>query len=763
MAAGGSWTFLLLFGAGCVLAAAFPVLPGFGGILALFVLAMAGLLSGRTRLFAVFVLGSVWFLGHAQWQMERQWPEELAGETIVVTGQVVGLPEQREQGLRFLFRPDRGQIEGRALPTMLVNWYRPAAHIEPGARWRLKLQVFPPASRDNPGGFDFHRYLVSRGIGATASVRGDANLVASPAAAHVGLLRMRLATILQAETTRKDAAALKRALGLADRSAMPPELSELLRKTGTAHLLAISGLHVGMVAAIAGLLVGVLLAPVVVLNRRIDRRRMALAGGLLAATAYAMLAGFTLPTQRALVMLAAVTLAFFFRRTIAPAHALLLALIAVLLFDPLAPLATGFWLSFAAVAVLVWAFAWRPAGSGARVQWLSGLLRAQLIIAIGLLPLNVGIFQQFIPAAFVANLVAIPMVGLWILPALLLEMGSIMLNLSGAIFGSLAEQGLIWLVAFVGWLEGFELSHATAAGGSLALIVPAMLGGIWLLAPRGWPARWLGLPLLAPLLVTGAKELDEDQLQVWLLDAGDGLAVLIRTHEDLLLYDTGPGDGEGSDMIGRELDGLLARFGLDGIDRLIVSHGHRGHAGGLGSVQDQLPDDRIISALEGVGHPCNAGQQWDSGNYRFHVLHPAIGLPDLGTNSSCVLHISGPGGSLLLTGGIDASVEARLVQLFSGPPSDVLVLSAGGHRRASSTSFLEAVGPHLALASVRRHDRFGRPHPEVVSRLRQVDAELISTGQCGALRVDLREGHDPTIRSMATLKPRFWKSRKLCP
>ncbi len=763
MAAGRSWAFLLLFGAGCVLAAAFPALPGFAWILTIFVLAMAGLLPAQTRLIAVFFLGSAWFLGHAQWQMDRQWPEELAGETVVVTGKVIGLPEQREQGLRFLFRPDRGQIEGRALPTMLVNWYRPTAHIEPGARWRLELQIVPPAGRDNPGGFDFHRYLVSRRIGATASVRGDANLVASPAAVHVNLLRMRLATILQAETTRHDAAALKRALGLADRSAMPSELSELLRKTGTAHLLAISGLHVGMVAAIAAIAVGWLLAPFVVVHRRIDRRRMALASGLLAAIAYAMLAGFTLPTQRALVMLAAVTLAFFFRRTIAPAHALLLALIAVLLFDPLAPLATGFWLSFAAVAVLVWAFAWRPAETQARLQWLSGLLRAQLIIAIGLLPLNVGIFQQFIPAAFVANLVAIPVVGLWILPALLLEMTGIMLNLPATVFGRLAEQGLIWLVAFIGWVDGFELSHATIVGGSLALIVPAMLGGLWLLAPRGWPARWLGLPLLTPLLFAGTKELDEGQLQMWVLDAGDGLAVLIRTQEELTLYDTGPGDGEGGDMIGRELDGLLARLGSDGIDRLIVSHGHRGHAGGLGSLQDRLPDDRIISPLEGVGQPCLAGQQWQSGSYRFQVLHPAIGLPDLGANSSCVVHVSGPAGSILLPGGIDAGVEARLVQLFSGPPSDVVVLSAGGHRRASSHSFLEAARPHSALVSVRRHDRFGRPHPEVVSRIRQADVELFSTGQCGALRVDLREGLDPMIRSMATLKPRFWKSREHCP
>lgn len=763
MAAGRIGAFLLLFAAGCVLAAAFPGLPGLGWLGAMLLLALAGLLIPSTRLFAAVLLGMVWFLGHAHWQMERQWPQERAGETVVLSGKILGLPEQREHGMRFVFRPDQGQLAQRSLADMLVNWYRPTAHIEPGARWQFELQLTPPIGRDNPGGFDFHRHLLSLRIGATASVRGQAQLIEPPPQTQVNRLRKRLATILQAETTRNDAAALKRALGLADRSGLSSDLSDRLRRTGTAHLLAISGLHVGMVAAMAGIAFGLLCAPVVLLHRGIDRRRMALAGGLLAATAYAMLAGFTLPTQRALVMLAAVALAFFFRRTIAPAHALVLALVAVLLFDPLAPLATGFWLSFAAVAVLVWAFAWRPVDGEAGLPWLSGLLRAQLIIAVGLLPLNAGIFQQFIPAAFLANLVAIPMVGLWILPALLLEMIGILLNLPGAFFGGLAEQGLIWLLAFLGWLEAFELSHSVTPGGSLILIVPAMLGGLWLLAPRGWPARWLGLPLLAPLLLTGSKGLEEGQLRMWLLDSGDGLAALIQTREEMLLYDTGPGDGEGGDMIGRELDALLARLGVDAIDRLVVSHGHRGHAGGLGSVGRRVAQDRVISSLEGVGRPCVAGQQWQSGGYVFQVLHPAIGLPDLGANSSCVLHVDGPGGSILLTGGIDASVEARLVQLFSGPPSDILVISAGGHRRASSPSFLEAVTPHWALASVSRHDRFGRPHPEVLSSVRQVGAELVSTAKCGALRLELQAGLEPQLRSMATLKPRFWKPREYCP
>ncbi len=759
----GGWRYLLLLAAGCVLAAALPLLPGWWGI-SLLVLLVAGAMAWRrTRLLAAFLLGMLWFLAHAQWQLDQQWPEERAGEVLEVSGTVTGLVEQREQGIRFEFRPDRGQTDGDVPSRVQVNWFRPSLHVEPGSRWRFELRLNPADGRDNPAGFDFHRYLLSRRIGATATVRDESEILEDGGRGQVSRLRQRLATVLQAETTRLDAAALKRALGLADRSAMAPELSELLRHTGTAHLLAISGLHVGMVAAIGALVSAVLLAPLVLVQRRFDRRRLALAGGLVAATAYAMLAGFTLPTQRALVMLAVVALAFFLRRATAPAHALLLALVAVLLFDPLAPLATGFWLSFAAVAVLIWAFAWRPADDESRGQWLSGLLRAQLVIAVGLLPLNVGVFQQLVPAAFFANLVAIPLVGLWILPALLLEMTGIALNFSTTLVSSAGEQGLVLLLGLLTWIDGFDFSHAPVAGGSWKVVLPAAAGALWLLAPRGWPARWLGVPLMIPLLLTRPDALGEGELELWLLDAGDGLAAVVRSNAEVLLYDTGPGDGQGGDMIGRELDGLLARLDVPSIDRLVVSHAHRGHAGGLGSVAHRLPADRIYSSIDGVGQRCKTGMQWTAGGYRFRFLHPSAGLPDLGANSSCVLHVEGPGGALLLTGGIDASVESRLVQQFGGPPADVLVLAAGGHRRASDNEFLQAVSPRFALASVRHHDRFGRPHPETISSVDAVGARLVSTGQCGALQVRIREGRPAQVRSMATLQRRFWKPRGDCP
>ncbi len=753
------WSGLLAFALGAVLAMALPALPGWGGVLALSLLAVSLLALRATRPVALAVLGLVWFAGHAQWQLDRAWPESRAGEVVTVTGTVTGLPEFHNNRARFLFRPDRG--EDSELPArILVSWYRPGEYFQAGERWQLDLRLDPPHGRVNPGAFDYHRFLLAQRIGAQAGVVGQASRLAlGGSAGSFGRLRQQVAEIVQTRTTSLQAAALKRALSVADRSALDSDTSDLLRRTGTAHLLAISGLHVGMVATLGGLLGAVFLAPLVLFHGRIDRSRLMLACGLLAATAYAALAGFTLPTTRALIMLGVVALAWIWRRTIQPGQALLAALVAVLLIDPLAPLATGFWLSFAAVAVLVWAFAWRPGRAG----YLGGLVRAQLLIGVAMLPLNVGLFSQWMPVALIANLVAIPMVGLWILPALLAEVGAILTGLDWRLPGQLAEAGLIYLLGVLGWADGLAWGYRRIVPGPAWAIPLAMAGALWLIAPRGWPARWLGLALFLPLLASTPERLDHGQLELWLADVGNGQAVIVRTSNQLLVYDTGPGDGAGRDQVERILVPMLERLDRRAPARIIVSHAHRGHAGGLASLAERFPETPVLAPHDELGEPCQAGMAWSDGPVRFELLHPHASLPYLEANSSCVLLISSPGGSVLLTGGIDAAVEQRLLALYPELRADVLVLSASGHRRATSEAWLDRLEPELALASAARHDRFGRPHQSVRSRLDARQIELATTGQCGAVRLRIDPEHGPQWRSLATLERRWWRLRTDCP
>ncbi|NBB93593.1 MAG: DNA internalization-related competence protein ComEC/Rec2 [Gammaproteobacteria bacterium] len=756
---GQGWRSLFAFALGCLIVPWLPVLPGAALMLVLAAAGGIGCAFKTTRLPSILLLGGVWFMAGAHWEIDGQWPTDRAGEVLAVSGTVIDLPQRRDWSTRFLLQVDRLPDDTTLPRRVLASWYRPSERIEPGSRWRMDLRLEPPSGRVNFGGFDYERWLLTGRIGASGAVRGEPVRLADSSGGQLADRgRQRLAEVMQSETASLDVAALKRALGVADRSRISDELGQRLRQTGTAHLLAISGLHVGMVAALAGALSGWLATPLALVWRRLDRRRLAVVGGLIAATAYAALAGWTLPTQRALVMLGVIAVALLARRAIAPGHALLLALVAVLVFDPLAPLASGFWLSFAAVGVLVWAFAWRPAGG----RRLSGLLRAQLVIMLGLMPLAVGVFGQIVPVALLANLLAIPLVGLVVLPALLLDMVSILAGWPASGIGAVSDWGLGLLLAALAWLHELDFAFFRLAPGPAWSLLPAAAGALWLLAPPGWPARWLGVLLLMPLLWPAPPELEDGELEIRMLDVGNGLAVLLRTPETAWLYDTGPGDGEGGDLIGSLLPDLLNRLDA-GIERVIVSHGHRGHAGGAGSLPALLGDVPVHSPGADIGKPCLAGQQWRHGAYTFSILHPSPGLPDLGANSSCVLHVTGPGGSVLLTGGIDSAVELRLQGEYGGPPADVLVVSSGGHRKASGRGFLEAVRPDLALVSVERYDRFSRPHAEVVERLRSAGVPRLATADCGAIVVRLRPGADPRVFTALGRHPRFWRPAPGCP
>ena len=757
-----AWRLGFAAAAGALVSVAAPSLPPLQWLIPVAVAALlAAIAVPAARIIMAALLGACWFLGHAQLQMADEWPEHRAGETVQVTGRISGLPQHRGQSVRFVLEPV-GDSD-RALPTRIqVSWFRPREYLQPGEIWEFPLRMQPPRGRLNPGGFDLRRYLLAERIGAVATVQGRAVRVESaPWRGVVDRQRQFLSERLQAETTRLDHAALLRALGLADRSAMENELRELLQRTGTAHLLAISGLHIGMVAGMAALLIGWLLSPALLVKPGLDRRRIAIGAALAAALGYAWLAGFTLPTVRALIMLSVAGVALALRRGLRPAHALLLAVLAVLLVDPTAPLATGFWLSFSAVAVLIWGFAWRPGGSGQ--GWVRSLILAQLVIAVGLLPLNVGVFSQWIPGAVVANLIAIPLIGVWVLPLLLLALLLMLLGLPASLPILGAEAGLQWLLQTLEWVDGQSWSHRQMPAGGLPALVVGMFGALWLLAPPGWPARWLGGLLLLPLLFPAGRPIDRGALELLMFDVGDGQAIVLESDGKRLLYDTGPGDGEGRDSIRSLIAGVGTGSDPPQLHGLIVSRPHRGHSGGLGSAADWTHPLRVRTAAGIQGTACRQGERWHLGRYQVSFLHPSEALPDLGDNSSCVVHVAGPGGSVLLTGAIDRQVEQRLLLENPALSADVLVLSAGGHRRAADAAFLKQISPGLALASVDRYDRFGRPHREVLQRLQNESVPIFSTGACGAIRVRLTPAEGIDVETERGRRRRFWIDPGACP
>ena len=754
---------LLLFCGGAIGAAAFPALVSWPGAALVLVVGLA--LAGWpvTRIWAALPAGVLWFSLHALAFQHQAWPVERAGETVEITGRVVGLPEQREGRARITFRPD-GQARRIGVPAKLLSsWYRPLEWFRPGERWRLTVTLEPISGRVNPGLFDYQRYLTARGVGALGRIESARRLDEPVLIGAPDRFRQRFADWLQAKTVNLDVAALHRALTVADRAAMSPELSERLRRTGTAHLLSISGLHVGMVAGIAGLLAGLLSTPLLRLRAWPDRRRAMLVAGLIAAFCYALLAGFSLPTVRALVMLLAGFGAMLWRRAIGPGRALLTALTAVLLLDPMAPLAIGFWLSFGAVAVLIWVFSGRARGKG----WLRGLVQAQVVIAIGLLPLNIGIFGQWAPTALVANLVAIPLVGFWVLPSLLLALGFFVLGLPAGTMVAVSEQGLLLFLALLDSLQIVEpwfagLSTPAVAAPGLTAIMLAGIGALWLLAPRSWPMRPLGAVLLLPLLWPATHSLAEGEFEVMVPDLGDGQAVIVRTRSEVLLYATGPGDGDARSLVPGTLAPLVRQGGTRRVDRIVVPYAHRDYAGGLADARRQWPEASILSPGRSGDARCVAGQAWSVDGVDFRFLHPSSALPDLGGDSSCVLEVRSHAGSILLTGGIGDAVARRLVVEDRLRPVDVLVLPRKGHRASLDGAWLESLAPDLGIATADAFNVRGLPHNKTRKRLAGLGATLATTGECGALTVRFALDQSLHIEAERVSAPRFWRRANNC-
>jgi len=754
----------LLFSAGAIAAAGVPTLPTLTWIVWLALLGVALLLPRATRLVAAALLGALWFLVHASLHQHQAWPADRAGERVDLIATVSGVPLQLDGRARLEILPDRAARKAGVPERLLVEWFRPREWFRPGEIWRFEVVLMPPAGRVNPGLFDYHRYLISRGIGATGRIHAAERIAGGGPLAAPDRLRQRFADWLQAEIADLEAAALARALTVADRSAMSPELSEHLQRTGTSHLLSISGLHVGMVAALVGMLAAVVATPLAPWFGWPDRRRVALLAGLFGALGYALLAGFTLPTRRALVMLAAGFGALLLRRSIQPGRALVIALLAVLLLDPMAPLATGFWLSFGAVAVLIWGFAGRASGCSPVI----GLLRAQVLIAIGMLPLNLAVFGQWAPTALAANLVAIPLVGFWILPLLLLALVGFGIGLPvGAVLGG-AEAGLRFLMFLLDRLAQVDsyllsLGQLALPPPSLLAVMLALIGAVWLLAPRGWPLRPIGAVLLLPLLWPGRESLQPGEFDLLLPELGDGHAVLIRSRDHALLYGTGSGDGADRNQVDRSLAPLLRQHGVRAPDWIVVPGTQRDYAGGAAATAARWPKAKTWSSRAERAGRCSAGRAWEADGVRYAFLHPGAALPDLGTDSACVLEVRSAAGSVLLPGSIGRNVLRRLILQGLARPVDALMLPAAGHRRALETNWLAALQPDIALASVRPHHPRGLPHREVRAALERLNIPLATTAACGAIGLRFRIDRPPQWLFERDRSRRFWSATAECP
>lgn len=669
---------------------------------------------------AAALLGSTYANWRAHARLAEALPPALVWQDITIEGTVQGFPDINDQRTRFDFKIDK--IDSNrpiALPLLarLSDYHRgdaPTPFIAAGNRLRFTARLRPPTSTVNPYGFDYAGYLLSRNIRLVGYIRDPDNAQLLDTATHHP--RRRLYERIGDSGTAQHA--LIAALVIGDRSRISDEQWQVLRRTGTAHLVSVSGVHIGLIFLLATLCFGGLWRCSPWLIRRCPAAAAAILLALPVSLLYALLAGFAVPVQRSFLMSACAATVLFLGGSMSVFTAVLLAMLVVNLIDPWAVLAPGFWLSFALTATMLAAAA--GGYDQGRLWW--RLLMMQLVLSIIAIPLTLWFFNEASFASPLANIVAVPVVGFVVLP----------LALAGGLLGSwcwhIASALLDILWVYLHWLSELPYATWTPAQPPLWLFLLAIGGGLWLLMPRGVPWRISGLLPIIAMLLWQPPPLAAGTAQLVVLDVGQGTAVVLHTATETMVYDTGRALG------GHIIADYLQARGVKTIDRLVISHNDDDHRGGMSILLSEMNADRIITP-DGEQR-CERGQQWRYDGITVRVLHPppAHTLPINDNDNSCVLHIQNASGkSALLTGDISAGVEKRLATA-----ADVLLVAHHGSRSSSHPAFLRQVGADIAVIPVGRNG-YGHPHPQTLQRLQRAGAAVYRTDTDGAIILQLTD------------------------
>ncbi len=665
------------------------------------------------------------------------------GKPIQLIGTITSIPHQLGERSYFLFKVAKINHQAQHMLLKLSSTDE-ASYLHPGDTWQVTARLKRIHSFFNPGGGDYEAWTFMQGIGGQANVlaRPDNALLAhhaydAPIALSREYLLQKLLPYLNLATPDKWIPAL----AVGERADISVKDWQVLRNTGTNHLMAIAGLHIGFITA----LIFFLFENIWRLSARLchlrPARDVATLAALLMGISYALLSGFSLPAQRACIMLTVFLLATLLRRRLPGGHVYCLALFFVLLWQPFSVLGESFWLSFGAVALILYGISGRLAPRG--LWWKFG--RLQWVTALGLLPVTIALFQQYSLISFFANGISIPWMGFIILPLLLASLIFLCIYPPlGKLFLWLVQQNLHGLWKVLSCLAHLPLAALPITAPTPWPLLAAMIGVIFLLAPRGFPYRILGFIWLLPLVCIffyPPATPPLGRVALTLLDVGQGLSAVIETQQHTLVFDAGARFHE-NDMGERVVRPFLAVRGKKKIDMLVVSHGDNDHAGGVATLLKSFSIDKVVA-----GEPARLARmnvlpcqpvQWQWDNVQFNFLYPDKENINLGNDSSCVLKVTAANGqSVLLTGDIEKKAEKKLLQHSRVLSSTILIAPHHGSKTSADAKFVAAVKPRWVLFPLGYRNRYHFPHPTVVARYRQIGATLLASDQCGAIQVML--------------------------
>ncbi len=667
----------------------------------------------------------------------------LEGRTLTVTGRVASVPQAAGPGLRFRLATDAQA----GVPSLVeLTWYEPQWRPMAAQRLELEVRLRRPRGFANPGGGDYEARMLRAGLGATGYVRAATRhgRTAGDIARHPVLVaRDSIHTAIRAALGERPATGIVAGLAVGLQDALGPGQWRELARSGTSHLMAISGLHIGLFGIVAGWLAG-----------RVQRWRQrrgalgtardaAVVAGSLAACGYAALAGGNVPAQRTAIMIAIVAAALLGRRRVGSADALAAAAIAVLALEPLAPLAPGFWLSFGAVAAILLV----TSGQLVRPGTVRGYAQAQWAVTAGLVPVLVGSFGVVSLVSVAVNFLAIPLYTLLIVPSVLLATALVMIA-PGA--GAAALQAVAWLIEATWPLIAVPASWTWATWGVAGLSplawVVLVAGAVAALAPLPGPGRLAGLALAVAACGWRPAAPDWGAARFAMLDVGQGLAAVVETQRHVLVYDAGPAFRTGTDAGALAVEPYLRHRGRPHVDLLVASHDDLDHAGGAASLARLMPVERRVAsghALDELGpvERCVRGQRWEWDGVAFEWLHPGPDPPPGDNDASCVLRVSVGSQVVLLTGDIERDAEAQITTQLAAQgrsrPVDVLIVPHHGSRTSSTARFVAMTRPRWALVSSGHRNRWGFPKPEVIERWQQAGATVLVGSSTGAIEFEL--------------------------
>ena len=705
-------------------------------------LAVAGLAIGlalRRAEPAAFVVALAWSWLALDARLSQRLDPALEGRDLVLRGVVASVPRPVPEGVRLRIAVDAGS----GLPPLVeLTAYDVAEMPRATDRVVAEARLRRPRGFANPGGTDLEARMLREGIGATGYVksleirrRGWREVAAAP----VLVARDAAAQAISAALGERPATGIVQGLAVGLQDALSREQWRELARSGTSHLMAISGMHIGMFALAA--------AWVARRVQRVRQRRgapgaardVAAVAGCIAAFGYSLLAGWSVPTQRTMVMILLAAVALLCRRRVGPADALGAGVLAVLAIEPLAPLASGFWLSFGAVGALMLA----GAGLLGHERPLAAYARSQLAVGIGLVPVLAASFGSLSLVAPLVNLLAIPLYTLVIVPGVLVgtALASAMPSLGAVVLAAVA-----WLIEATWPLIAVPAAWPSSGFG-VASLPPwcwsaLVCGAVASLLPLPAPGRVAGVAMVVAAALWRPSPPCEGCARFTLLDVGQGLAAVVETRRHVLVYDTGPAFRSGADAGALVVEPFLRSRAIRRVDLLVASHDDADHTGGaltlaaLVSVHGRAASGHALDAL-GTVERCRAGRRWTWDGVEFEWRHPGPTLAEHDNDRSCVLAVRTAGGSLLLTGDVQKQAEQELVRAGLGGPYDVVVVPHHGSRTSSGAPLVDGTRARWALVSAGYRNRWGFPATAVVERWQQSGARVLVSADSGAIELEL--------------------------